>query len=142
MNCVEEQAPSRPPPESEVVGRLLEEETEATRQPTEHGGGSGADPPDRTMQEVFGRSSSEGGSEGGSEGDDEGDDLDRDERLARVAEIAEQRESGQCPYRYSFALVDKLSFILVSCQITNMIFSGYGGTFSVIQRESWTHGLL
>jgi len=49
MNCVEEQAPSRPPPESEVVGRPLEEETEAARQPAEHGGGSGADWTDRTM---------------------------------------------------------------------------------------------
>jgi len=133
---VDEQAP-----ESEVVGRPFEEETEAARQPAEQGVGSGAD----LIEEVFGRSSSEGGSEGGGmEGDDEGDDLDRDARLARAAEIAEQmqRVEGKCPYRYTFALVHKLSFTIVFCQITNMNFTGYGGTFFVIQREAWITGLL
>ena len=128
-------------PESEVVGRPFEEETEAARQPAEQGVGSGAD----LIEEVFGRSSSEGGSEGGGmEGDDEGDDLDRDARLARAAEIAEQmqRVEGKCPYRYTFALVHKLSFTIVFCQITNMNFTGYGGTFFVIQREAWITGLL
>ena len=78
------------------------------------------------------------------EGDDEGDDLDRDARLARAAEIAEQmqRVEGKCPYRYTFALVHKLSFTIVFCQITNMNFTGYGGTFFVIQREAWITGLL